>query len=59
MFISTAEEEAFIEHVAVTSANQSEVGYFPTFLQGLKTHEGKRLYGPVEKVEEFRKKFRC
>lgn len=44
MFISTAEEEGFIEHVAVTSANQSEVGYFPKLLEGLKTHVGKRIY---------------
>jgi len=45
MFISTQAEDGFIEHVAVTPANQSEVSYLPKILEGMELIRGKRIYG--------------
>lgn len=44
MFVSTQEGSGFIEHVAVTSANQSEVGYLPTFLEAMTPRPNRRVY---------------
>lgn len=45
MFMSTQTGDGFIEHLAVTPANQSEVSYFPNLLQGMKNPKGIRIYG--------------
>jgi len=44
MFISTQSEDGFIEHVAVTPANQSEVSYLSKMLEGMEIISGKRIY---------------
>jgi IS5 family transposase len=44
MFVSTESNAGFVEHVEVTSANQSEVSFLPTFLEGMKNHPGRRVY---------------